>query len=89
VAKVSERIHCFEISKDVWYAAISALRDQGWCLDRGGGLDHAWAVVERDGMRIEMEFDIWGGGEMVVAATDEAKLRTYFPTILLMDLGLL
>ncbi|WP_150130177.1 hypothetical protein [Sinorhizobium sp. RAC02] len=85
---MSERIHCFEIPKDVWYAAISALRDEGWRVETGGGLDHSWAVLERDGMRIEMEYDIWMEGEMVVAAADVAKLKACFPAPLLAKLGL-
>jgi hypothetical protein len=89
VKKVPERIHCFEISKDVWHAALFALRDKGWCLDMGGGLEHTWAVLERDGIRIEMEYDIWSEGEMVLAATDAAKLKAYLPTTLLLELGLL
>ncbi|OMQ46450.1 hypothetical protein BKP54_00970 [Ensifer sp. 1H6] len=85
----ADRIHCFAISKDAWYAAIFALRDQGWSLDMGGGLDHSWAVLERDGIRIEMEYDIWSEGEMVVAAGDLVKLRANFPTTVLVELGLI
>jgi len=55
----------------------------------GGGLEHTWAVLERDGIRIEMEYDIWSEGEMVLAATDAAKLKAYLPTTLLLELGLL
>jgi hypothetical protein len=85
---VSAPIHCFEIPKDTWYATIAALRDDGWRLEKGGGLDHAWAVLERDGMRVEMEYDIWQEGEMVVAAADAAKLKACLPAAILVKLGL-
>ncbi|PZR76449.1 MAG: hypothetical protein DI537_44130 [Stutzerimonas stutzeri] len=52
-------MHCLEISKDVWCATIAAVGDEGWSVDKGGGLDHSWAVLERDGIRIEMECDFW------------------------------
>lgn len=39
----------------------------------GGGLEHSWAVLERDGIRIDMEYDIWSGGQMVVGAVGELK----------------
>jgi hypothetical protein len=85
--EVSARIHRFKIPKDVWHATISALRDEGWSLEKGGGLDHSWAVLERDDMRIEMEYDIWKEGEMVVTAADAAKLKACLPAALLEQLG--
>lgn len=76
------------MSKDVWRAAILALTDEGWSIEKGGGLDHSWAVLEWDGMRIEMEYDMWGEGEMVIAAADAAKLKAHLPTTALVKLGL-
>ncbi|UDF32816.1 UNVERIFIED_ORG: hypothetical protein LHK14_23910 (plasmid) [Roseateles sp. XES5] len=88
MTEIPERIHCLGISKDVWCAAVAALGDQGWSVEKGGGLDHSWAVLERDGMRIEMEYDIWAEGEMVVVAADAKKLKASLPATLLIKLGL-
>lgn len=55
----------------------------------GGGLEHTWALLERDGIRVEMEYDIWSEGEMVLDAADTAKLKAYLPATLLVELGLL
>lgn len=85
---MSAEVRCFEMPKDVWYAAIFALRDDGWSLEMGGGLDHSWAVLERDDIRIEMEYDIWKEGEMVVAAADAAQLKACLPAAVLAKLGL-
>jgi hypothetical protein len=84
---VSERIHCFEISRDVWNQAIAALRARGWSLDMGGGLDHSWAVLERDGLRVEMDYDIWAGGELALFPADRKKANALLPTTVLAMLG--
>lgn len=84
---MSERIHFSGISKDAWYEAISALREQGWSLDMGGGLDHSWALLERDGLRVEMEYDIWGEGELVLTAADGVKAKALLPPAVLAILG--
>jgi hypothetical protein len=75
--------------KDLWRATICALTEEGWSVEKGGGLDHSWAVLERNGVRIEMEYDIWREGEMTIAAADAAKLRASPPTAALVKLGLL
>jgi hypothetical protein len=85
---VQERIHRFQIPKDAWRAAVFALRDRGWRLNMGGGLDHSWAVLERDGMCIEMEYDIWSEGEITMAAGDAAKIAADLPANLIAELGL-
>jgi hypothetical protein len=87
-ARVLERIHRFQISKDVWRALVFALSNKGWRLSMGGGLDHSWAVLERDGMRIDMEYDIWGEGELVMDAGDAAKITADLPASLIAELGL-
>lgn len=84
---MSERIHCFEISRDVWNQAIAALRARGWSLDMGGGLDHSWAVLERDGLRVEMDYDIWAGGELALSPADRKKANALLPTTVLAMLG--
>lgn len=88
-AKVPDHIHCFGIPKDLWYATLFALRDAGWSLDMGGGLEHSWAVLERDGRCIKMEYDIWAEGEMVVDAADAETLKASLPATTRMQLGLL
>ena len=85
---VHEQIHLFEIPADLWRAVIFALRDQGWHLDMGGGLDNSWAVLERDGRRIEMEYDIWLEGEIVMDAADVATITADLPVDLIRHLGL-
>lgn len=84
---MSERIHCFEISRDVWNQAIAALRARVWSLDMGGGLDHSWAVLERDGLRVEMDYDIWAGGELALSPADRKKANALLPTTVLAMLG--
>lgn len=54
----------------------------------GGGLDHSWAVLERNGLRIEMEYDIWSEGEIVMDAADVAKITALLPADLIRQLGL-
>ena len=85
---VNEQIHRFHIPADLWRTVIFALRDQGWTLDLGGGLDHSWAVLERNGLRIEMEYDIWSEGEIVMDAADVAKITALLPLDLIRQLGL-
>lgn len=84
-----ERVHCFGISRDAWRAAILALINEGWAVEKGGGLDHSWAVLERDGMRVEMEYDIWAEGEVIIGAADAAKLKALHPATALIRLGVL
>jgi hypothetical protein len=50
------------ISEDVWRAIIAGLKATGWSARIGGGLDFSWASLTRDGIRIDMEYDIWLGG---------------------------
>lgn len=88
MAKTPEQMVRLEIPKDLWNAVIFALRDQGWSVDRGGGLEHSWAVLEREGRRLEMNYDIWKEGEIVVAEGDETVLRSCLPIPLLAQLGL-
>lgn len=85
---MSERVHQFQISRDLWRAIAFALQDKGWRLNMGGGLDHSWAVLERDGMRIDMEYDIWGEGALVMAAGDAANVTADLPANLITELGL-
>ncbi len=87
MTKVPERTRYLGIQRDEWDAVIVALREQGWSVDIGGGLEHSWAVLERDGMRLEMDYDIWREGEIVVAEGDEAVLRACLPIPLLEKLG--
>lgn len=82
-------MHCSGIPKDLWYATISALRDRGWSLDMGGGLDHSWAVLEQDGRCLKMDYDIWAEGEMVFDPADAEALKASLPAATLMQLGLL
>jgi len=67
---------------------VRALQDKGWRLSSGGGLDHSWAVLERDGMRIDMEYDTWGEGELVIASGDAANIAADLPTTLSKELRL-
>ena len=86
--KVSTPVHRFDVAKDIWYEAISTLRDQGWSVVMGGGLDHSWAVLERDELCVETEYDIWGGGELVLTSARGAEATALFPTAVLTMLGL-
>lgn len=54
----------------------------------GGGLDHSWAVLERDDLRMETEYDVWGGGELVLTSASGAEATALFPTAVLTMLGL-
>lgn len=83
-----ERVDRFHMSEDVWRALVFALSSKGWHSSIGGGLDHSWAVLERDGMRIEMEYDIWGQGELIMAVGDVAQLAADLPANLIAELGL-
>ncbi|MCZ7450247.1 hypothetical protein O8B93_21930 [Agrobacterium rhizogenes] len=80
---MSERICHFCISKGAWYEAISALREHGWSLDMGGGLDHSWAVLERGNLRVEMEYDIWGDEELVLNAAEGVEAENLLLTAVL------
>ncbi len=53
----------------------------------GGGLDHSWAVLERDGLRVEMDYDIWAGGELALSPADRKKANALLPTTVLAMLG--
>jgi hypothetical protein len=85
---VHEQIRRLQIPADLWRTVGFALRDKGWHLDMGGGLDHSWAVLERNGMRIEMEYDIWSEGAMVMDAAAVAKITADLPVVLIRHLEL-
>ncbi|MDO9416331.1 hypothetical protein [Pararhizobium sp.] len=85
---MSDAICLTGIPEECWRAAIAALAADGWSLRKGGGLDFSRAVLERDGMNIKMEYDIWSDGEMVFASVDTPKIRAALPAHLLADLPL-
>ena len=74
------------ISEESWRAVIEALVAAGWSMRKGGGLDFSWAVLDRDGMRIDMEYDIWQEGEMAFAKSDESTIRADLPVQLIVEL---
>ncbi|AHG48748.1 hypothetical protein RLEG12_07385 (plasmid) [Rhizobium leguminosarum bv. trifolii CB782] len=64
---MSEKIYLSGISQETWRAVIETLGAGGWSVRKGGGLDFSWAVVEWNGIRIDMEYDAWQDGEMAFA----------------------
>ncbi len=74
------------ISEESWRAVVEVLAAAGWSLRKGGGLDFSWAVLEREGMRIDMEYDIWQDGDMVFAKTDASAIRADLPATLILTL---
>jgi hypothetical protein len=83
---MSDQICLSDISEESWRAAIDALTATGWSLRKGGGLDFSWAVLDRDGMRIDMAYDIWREGEMAFAKADASTIRPDLPTHLIVEL---
>jgi hypothetical protein len=75
-----------DISEENWRAAIDALAGAGWSLRKGGGLDFSWAVLDLDGMRIDMDYDIWRDGEMVFAKSHASTISADLPTELVFEL---
>lgn len=74
------------ISEESWRAVIEALVAAGWSMRKGGGLDFSWAVLDRDGMRIDMEYDIWQEGEMVFSLGHTSTIRGDLPAQLIVEL---
>lgn len=67
---MSNRTFIRDIPQKTWRALIAALSSAGWSVQTGGGLDFSWALVSCADVMIEMEYDIWCGGEMIFATTD-------------------
>ncbi|AJC80646.1 hypothetical protein IE4803_CH03479 [Rhizobium etli bv. phaseoli str. IE4803] len=78
-----DQISLSGLSEESWRAVIEALAAAGWSVRKGGGLDFSWAAVERDGMRIGMEYDAWQEGEMVFAKADVSIISGDLPAQLL------
>lgn len=60
----------------------------GWSVRKGGGLDFSWAILERGGIRIDMEYDAWQEGEMAFAKTDGSTIMIDLPAQLILELKL-
>ena len=73
---MSDQTCISNIPEEIWRAAIAALKAGGWTAQIGGGLDFSWALLTRDGMRIDMEYDIWCDGEMSFATADAPIIRS-------------
>ncbi|WP_144640157.1 hypothetical protein [Bordetella genomosp. 13] len=70
-----DTIRIASIRTDDWYALRDWLAAHGWQLQHGGGLDHCWADLGKGTLRICMEYDRWGEGEIAFpAAACEAVL---------------
>ncbi|WEZ85723.1 hypothetical protein P6U16_21930 (plasmid) [Rhizobium sp. 32-5/1] len=74
------------ISEESWRAVIEALVAAGWSMRKGGGLDFSWAVLDRDGMRIDMEYDVWQEGEMAFARGHASAIKANLPVPLIVEL---
>lgn len=81
-----DQIRLSGISEESWRVAIETLASAGWSVRKGGGLDFSWAVLDRDGMRIDMEYDIWQEGEMAFAKADASAVRGDFLAQLIVEL---
>ncbi|PDV89863.1 hypothetical protein CO652_00055 [Rhizobium sp. H4] len=81
-----DQISLSGLSEESWRAVIEALAAAGWSVRNGGGLDFSWAAVERDGMRIDMEYDAWQEGEMVFAKADASIISGDLPAQLIAKL---
>ena len=79
-------IYLSGISEESWRAVIEALTAAGWSKRKGGALDFSWAVLYRDGMRIDMEYDIWQEGEMAFARGHASTIRTDLPVQFIVEL---
>jgi hypothetical protein len=81
-----DQICLSDISEESWRAAINALTATGWSVRKGGGWDFSWAVLDRDGMRIDMEYDVWREGEMAFAKADASTIKADLPAQLIVEL---
>ena len=64
-----------DIPEETWRSVIAGLSAAGWSVQIGGGLDFSWALLTFDEMRIDMEYDIWLGGEMTFATVHGLKIN--------------
>ncbi|WP_143535757.1 MULTISPECIES: hypothetical protein [unclassified Rhizobium] len=85
---MSDRIYLSGLSEESWRAVIETLGAAGWSVRKGGGLDFSWAVLERGGIRIDMEYDAWQEGEMAFAQTDGSTIANDLPAQLILQLKL-
>ncbi len=74
------------ISEESWRAVIEAWAAAGWSVRKGGGQDFSWAVLDRDGMRVDTEFDIWQEGEMSFARGHASTISADLPVQLIVEL---
>jgi hypothetical protein len=74
------------ISEESWRAVIETLGAADWSIRKCGGLDFSWAVLERGGIRIDMEYDAWQEGEMAFAKTDGPTITNDLPAHLILEL---
>ncbi len=62
-----------------WLALRDALVDAGWAMEKGGGLDHAWAILRQGELRIDMQWDRWEQGEVHGARGQVERIAAALP----------
>ncbi len=73
-------IRILDIAQSDWVALRDRLAEQGWTLEKGGGLDHAWATLTRGELLIEMDYDCWFEGEIAYARAQAPAIEALLPT---------
>lgn len=72
-------IRILDIAQSDWVALRDRLAGQGWTLEKGGGLDHAWATLTRGELLIEMDYDCWFEGEIAYARAQARAIEAVLP----------
>ena len=72
---MSDQTRLSGLSEELWRSVIAELKAAGWSVQIGGGLDFSWALMTREAMRIDMEYDNWVGGEMAFDAIHADAIR--------------
>ena len=85
---MSEQTFLRDISEETWREVIAGLSSAGWLAQIGGGLDFSWALLTSEGMRIDMEYEIWRGGEMVFGTLHISKIKSALPADIVAQLDM-
>lgn len=72
-------ITIFDIDEADWIDLRDNLAGMDWSMQRGGGLDHSWAILCKGEFRISMEYDRWAEGQVSFDARQKIEILKEMP----------
>lgn len=72
-------ITIFDIDEADWIFSRDYLAGVSWSIERGGGLDHSWAILSKGDLRILMEYDRWTEGKISFDGSQKSEILMEMP----------